>query len=322
MNLKVFAGTASDHLAKQVCDQLSLDVGRAVVGRFPDGEVKVRLEENVRGADVFIINSTNPPDAHRMETIQLAKSCHGSSAVRITLVIPYLGYNRQDRKDRPRVPISSEIVIDQLIRSGCHRVLLFDVHSEATLAVFHNHDVVVDHLYASIVAAEHLQEIFRGPNRVVASTDHGGVARSRLYAAKVLGMNESVIFDKQRVGVEGEVDGTNIQIIGDVKNRDVLFVDDIIDTAGTMCKDATAAKKAGANRILAFATHGLFSGPAIDRINDSPFEEIVITDSIKQDHEKLDRCKIKITVLPISKLIARAIRNIHEEKSLSELILQ
>jgi len=320
--IKVFAGTTGLPLATQVCERLSMDLGQAEVGRFPDGEVKVRLGEDVRGADVFIINPTNPPDEHRMETILLAKACRGSSAGRITVVLPYFGYNRQDRKDRPRVPISAEVAIDQIARSGCHRVLLFDVHSEPTLAVFANHNIVVDHLYASIVAADYLKSIFSGPNRAVASTDHGGAARARLYGERVIGIEDTVIFDKQRDRESGKVKNDKIIIIGEVRGKDLLYIDDMIDTAGTICDDAKAAEKAGAKRLLVFATHGLFSGPAIDRINDSPIEEIVITNSIPQDMSKLARCRVKITVLPIDGLVARAIHNIHSELSLSELILK
>ena len=317
--LKVFAGNASKELAGKVCDSLSIGLGRAYVGRFADGEVRVEFEENVRDADVFIINSTNPPAENWFELLFLADAAHRSSAGRITLVIPYLGYNRQDRKNKPRVPVSAKAAIDILANSelGVRQVLLLDAHSEATLSAFD--PVIVDHLYGSVVGVPYLSEKM-SRRLVVASPDAGSTERARAYAG-FLNLPNFVIFDKGRREAN-DIDGQRIKIIGNVKGKDVIFVDDMIDTAKTLVADAEAAKKKGARSIRVFATHAVLSAGAVERLDRSPIAEVIITDSIWHHFNELKTKRVKITVLSIDSLLGQAIRRIHEGESLSQLFLK
>jgi ribose-phosphate pyrophosphokinase len=312
--ISVFAGSAGKPLADDVCKRLSIKPARAEVGRFRDGEIKIQILDNVRGRDVFIINPTNPPAENMFEVLLLARAARGSSADRVTLVLPYLGYNRQDRKDKPRVPISAKVAIDMLKLSDADRVLLVDLHSEATAGYFE--PMVVDHLYGSATGIPYLKTLLDKPF-VVASPDAGGVARARKYAQH-LGNVDLVIFSKHRLE-PGEIANGSIQIIGNVQDKDVLFVDDMIDSGGTMIEDAKAAKMAGAKRIFAFATHTLFSrGPEI--FANGLFTEIITTDTIP--HGTLSIEGVKITVCSIAPLLAEAIRRIYDEESLTDLILK
>ena len=315
--IKIFAGNASKVLAQETCGLLSTDLGKAKVVPFNDGEVNVQLLENVRGADVFIINSTHPPAENFLETAFLAEAAHDSSADRITLVPVYMGYNRQDRKDKPRTPISAHTMIDFLARRGANRVLLFDLHSEPTAAFF-KPLLVVDHLFSSFVSIPYLRQTVPEPF-VVASPDKGGGHRAGVYA-HLLDQRDFVIFSKHRPN-SGEVEKRSIKIIGDVSGQHVLLVDDMIDTGGTIIADAEAAKKAGAKDIFVFATHALFSGEAVAKLDESPVTEIIVTNTIHHDPEKLATKRVKITVLSIAPLLAHAIRRIHKNESLSELIL-
>jgi len=316
--IKIFAGTSAKVLAADVCRQLSIPLGAADVGRFADGEVRVKDVEDVRGRDIFILNSLCPPAENWMEMLLLVAACRGSSARRITIVATYLGYNRQDRKMKGREPISAQVMLGILARSGCHRALMFDVHSEATLGVLHDHGVIVDHLYGSIVSSEYLRSVLTEDFRV-GSPDKGGVPRAEAYA-KILGLdiNDTIICLKRRKS-DGEIDSDGIHIIGDVKDKDLLMVDDMVDTAGTIVENAKQAKAEGAKRIFVFATHGLLSGPAIDRINASPIDEVVVTDSIPHDGVALVAKCPKIRILSIAELLAKAIRRIHDEQSLGPL---
>ncbi|MBI2607220.1 MAG: ribose-phosphate diphosphokinase [Candidatus Doudnabacteria bacterium] len=315
----IFATESGTVLAEKACHHLLCEQGKANLNRFPDGELLARIRENVRGADVFIIGSICPPQVERnlVDLLLFTDACRESSARRITLVIPYLGYNRQDRKDKPRVSVGARVVIKTLATSGCHRVLLFDVHSEPTISMFGLFGVLSDHLYASKIAIDYLKGLLTEPF-VVASPDKGGGPRAGKYA-KILGQSDYVLFTKDR-SEPGKVDDDHVKIIGEVQDRDVLFVDDMVDTAGTIEADAKAAREAGAKRILVFATHGLFSGPALDRINQSPIEQVIVTDSVPQDPDRLAMCP-KIRILSMDRFLAEAINRLHTEESLSPMIL-
>lgn len=316
--LQILATSAGKDFAAKVCNRLLLQLGEARVARFNDGEVDVQILQNVRDRDVFIIGSTNAPAENFVEMALLAEAAHGSSARRITLVMPYLGYNRQDRKDRPRVPVSARTMIKFLAASGANRALLCDLHSEATAP--HFHPLVTDHVYASPVAVEYLNARLPRPF-AVASPDKGGVPRAEAYA-KRLKQDDIVVFSKSR-SAPGTVREDSIKIIGDVRGRNVLFVDDIVDSGGTLIADAKAAKKAGAKKVFAFATHAVFSSDpkrVLQAFDKSVLDELVITDSIPHPPNLLKTGRIKLTVLTLSELIAKAIKYIHEGHSLSPLI--
>ena len=316
--IKIFAGNAGTKIAKEVCKKLGLPLGEALVSRFKDGEVRVQILENVRNADVFIINPLNPPAENIFETVLLAEAAHDASAGRITIVPTYLGYNRQDRKDRSRVPISARTIINFLASSGAHRALLFDLHSEPTAGFFHG--LMVDHLYASSVALPYLKKTLKR-KYVIASPDKGGAPRAEAYARR-LGLDDFVVFFKSR-SAPGEIRKESIKIIGDVEGKDVVFIDDMIDSGGTMIADAEAAKKDGAKNIYCFATHAVFSSDpksVIAKFENSDITELIITDSISHDPTLLKTKRLKLTVLPLAGLVAEAIKRIHTDTSLSGLI--
>ncbi len=317
--LKIFAGSAGKSFAEDVCRRLGVVPGQALVSRFKDGEVRVQILENVRDADVFILNQTNPPAENLLEMALLSEAAHDSSAGRITLVPTYLGYNRQDRKDRPRVPISSRTIMRFLAHSGADRALFFDLHSEPTAGFMS--PLVIDHLYASKISVPYLQKVLT-KNYVVASPDKGGTTRAEAYARR-LGQDDFVVFFKSR-SAPGEIRKESIKIIGSVKGKDVVFVDDMIDSGGTMIADAEAAKKAGAKKIYCFATHAVFSSDpktVIARFEKSAVTELIITDSIRHDPKLLKTKRLKITVLPLGELVADAIARIHAGESVSALII-
>lgn len=318
MKMKVFSGTISKPMAEQICETLDMQLGNALVDRFDDGEVKVQIRENVRGAHVFIVNSTQPPAENLEDMTLLVDAAKRSSAGSITLVIPYLGYNRQDRKDRPRAPISAKVLANKISAMRVDRLLLFELHSEVT-AGFFDDAIAVDHLYGSLITVPFLKTHLDLNNLVVASTDAGGVPRARAYA-KLLGIKKVVVFDKVR-GDGGAVDRDSIMIIGDVKDQNLLFVDDMIDTSGTLIADVDAATKAGAQRIFAVATHGVFSKNAIERLKESPIERVIVTDSFYHSQERLAPLAGKLTVLPCAPTLGKAMRRIHEGRSLSTMFL-
>ena len=309
--LKLFSGSAHPQLTREIADFLGIPVGQARLRRFPDSEVSFQIDENIRGTDVFIVQPTsNPVDQHLMEMLVMIDAFRRSSAARITAVIPYYGYARQDRKDKPRVPISAKLVANLLSAAGTHRVLTMDLHKAQIQGFF---DIPVDHLFAAPVIIEYLARLHY-PKLTIVSPDAGGAERARAYAKRLDA--ELAIIDKRRTD-----DGTAevMNVIGDVAGRTCILQDDIIDTAGTIQKAATALKNAGADRVLACAVHGVLSGPAVDRIENSPVDQLIVTNTIPLRGEA-QNCK-KIVVLSVARLLGQAIRSIHEETSVSSLFV-
>ena len=312
--MQVFGGTAGAALTQSICNHLSIEPGKALVGRFNDGEVRIEIGENVRGADVFLVNPLNPPAENWIEMLHFGSALRDASAKRVTLVIPYLGYNRQERKDQSRVPFSAQNMIDVLKLTGANRVLLLDLHAPATSASFR--PVIPDHLYAAPVLIPALKEMFNGSDFVVGSPDAGGVNRARKYA-EMLGLGELVIFHKHRIEA-GKISGEPI-LVGDVKNRDLLLIDDMIDSAGTLVSVAKVAKKAGAKRIVAAAAHGLFTGNAVERLKKSAIDLVFVTDSVPHREDII--AAPHINVVSIAPFFANAIRRLHDGQSLSPLFI-
>jgi ribose-phosphate pyrophosphokinase len=309
--LKIFAGSAHPQLAREIADFLGIAVGQARLRRFPDSEVSFQIDENIRGTDVFIVQPTSTPvDQHLMEMLIMVDAFRRSSAARITTVIPYYGYARQDRKDKPRVPISAKLVANLLSAAGTHRVLTMDLHKAQIQGFF---DIPVDHLFAAPVIIEYLARL-NYPRLTIVSPDAGGAERARAYAKRLDA--ELAVVDKRR-----SEDGTAevMNVIGDVEGRTCILQDDIIDTAGTIQKAATALKSAGAERVLACAVHGVLSGPAIERIEHAPVDQLIVTNTIPLRGEA-QSCK-KIVVLSVARLLGQAIRSIHEETSVSSLFV-
>jgi ribose-phosphate pyrophosphokinase len=307
--LKVFTGNANPTLAAKICGALGCTLGAATVKPFSDGEIHLQIEENVRGADVFVVQPTcTPVDRHLMELLLMIDALKRASAERITAVLPYYGYARQDRKDRPRMPISARLVANLIQTAGANRLLSLDLHAAQIQGFF---DIPVDHLFAAPVMIEYFDSIGRRDMTVV-SPDAGGVERARAFA-KRLNVPLAII-DKRRTDVNvAEV----MHIIGDVNGQHCLIVDDIIDTAGTLVKTADALVAAGAAKVYACASHPVLSGPAIGRIANSKLEEVVVTNTIPLTDAAKDQPKIK--VLSIAGLLGRAIQSIHEETSVSSL---
>jgi ribose-phosphate pyrophosphokinase len=311
---KIFSGTANEALADEVCQFLGMPRGQAQVIRFRDGECYVQIQENVRGADVFVMQPTcRPVDEHLMELLLMIDALKRASARRITAVIPYFGYARQDRKDKPRSPISSKLVADLLTTAGAHRALIVDLHTPQLQGFF---NIPVDHLFASPVLVDHFRKLAL-PNLTVVSPDAGGVERARFFAKKVDAA--LAIVDKRRVEMNvAEV----MHVIGDVNGRTCLVIDDLIDTAGTLVKTAAALMDNGATSVYACASHAVLSGPAVENIKNSVIKEVVVTNTIPLTPEA-DAARTekggKISVLSIAGLIGRAIQANHEETSVSKL---
>ena len=309
--LKIFTGNAHPSLAKEICAELGVRLGRANVDRFPDGEVRLQVLENVRGADVFVIQPTcRPVNDNLVELLVMLDALSRASAQRITAVMPYYGYARQDRKDRPRVPISSKLVADLVTSAGADRVLALELHAGQIQGFF---DIPVDHLYATPVTVGYFRKL-RLKNLVVVSPDTGGVERARSFAKK---MNVPLaIIDKRREDAD-VVEMFNV--VGEVKGKTCLIVDDMVDTAGTLVKSAEALRDKGAVKVFACCTHGVFAGDAIKKICSAPLEQVVATNSIPlaPDAEKCGRIK----VLSVGKLLADAIKSIHDETSVSKLFI-
>src|SRR5213594_45760 len=313
--LKVFSGSAHPELAREIAAFLGVQPGQARLRRFPDTEVSFQIDENIRGTDVFVVQPTCATgsasvDQHLVELLIMIDAFRRSSAARITAVLPYYGYARQDRKDKPRVPISAKLVANILSAAGTNRVLTMDLHKAQIQGFF---DIPVDHLFAAPVIIDYLTRL-DSPNLAMVSPDAGGAERARAYAKRLDA--ELAIIDKRRTD-----DGTAevMNVIGDVAGRTCVIQDDIVDTAGTITKAAAALKANGADKILACAVHGVLSGPAIDRIERSPVDKMIVTNTIPQ--ARAIQSSGKIVVLSVARLLGQAIKSIHEETSVSSLFV-
>jgi ribose-phosphate pyrophosphokinase len=310
--LKIFSGSAHPALTEEIAEFLQVPVGHARLQRFPDTEVSFQIDENIRGTDVFVVQPTCADvDRHLIELCVMIDAFRRSSASRITAVIPYYGYARQDRKDKPRVPISAKLVANLLSAAGANRVLTMDLHKAQIQGFF---DIPVDHLFAAPVIIDHLTRM-DNQNLTIVSPDAGGAERARAYAKRLDA--ELAIIDKRRSD-----DGTAevMNVVGDVGGRICILQDDIIDTAGTIVKAANALKANGAARVFACAVHGVLSGPAIERLEAAPLDQVIITNTIPLATERAKCCK-KIKQLSVARLLGQAIRSIHEETSVSSLFV-
>jgi len=310
-DLKIFGGRSHPALVQELCEYLNLSAGNVSAYNFSDGEIFCQIDENVRGSDVFVVQPTcDPVNENLMELLILLDTFKRSSASRVTAVVPYYGYARQDKKDRPRVPITAKLVADLISRAGADRVLTMDLHADQIQGFF---DVPVDHLFAAPIMLEAIRDL-ELPDLVIVSPDAGGVERARAIAKRLeVGL---AIVDKRRTAPnEAEV----MHVIGDVDGCNTLIVDDIIDTAGTLTKTVEALHRKGARRILAAGVHGVLSGPALARIDASPLESVLITNTIPVE-EKLARSS-KLRPLSVAPLLGEAIRRIHENSSVSSLFV-
>lgn len=309
--LKIFTGNSNPVLAREICNHLSVPLAKAMVKSFSDGEIMVEIGENVRGRDVFVVQSTcSPANQNLMELLVMADALKRASAARITAVIPYFGYARQDRKVAPRTPITSKLVADLIATSGIQRVLCCDLHAGQIQGFF---NIPVDHLYAAPVLLDDIKARFTG-RVVVVSPDAGGTERARAFAKRLdAGL---AIIDKRRSGPNvSEV----MHIIGDVNEQTCIIVDDMIDTAGTLCQAAAALRKHGAAEVYATASHAVLSGPALERINQSDLKEVLVTNTIPVD-DKLKECS-RLRQVSVAELLAEAIRRIHGDESVSSLFV-
>jgi ribose-phosphate pyrophosphokinase len=313
-NIKIFAGNAHPALAAEICSHLGLDLGKAVTDRFSDGEFNFSIGENVRGSDVFIIQPTCPPsDQNLMELLIMIDAFIRASAKRVTAVIPYFGYARSDKKDRPRVPISAKLVSNLIVKAGAHRVLTIDLHASQIQGFF---DIPVDHLYARPIIVEYFKA---NPinDLVVVAPDTGGAERARAYAKRLdAGL---ALCDKRRERAN-EADVMNI--VGDVSGKNCLIVDDMCDTGGTICKVAEALHSAGANEIFACFSHAVLSGNAVDNIQASHLKKVIVTNTIPLNERACGLQESgRIEVLSVGRLLASAINSIHDETSVSSLFI-
>ena len=309
--LKVFTGNANPALAQEICDHLSVPLAKASVKSFSDGEIMVEIKENVRGRDVFVVQPTcQPSNQNLMELLVMIDALKRASAARITAVIPYFGYARQDRKVAPRTPITSKLVADLITTAGAQRVLCVDLHAGQIQGFF---NIPVDHLYAAPVVLDDIKSRFSG-EVVVVSPDAGGTERARAFAKR---LNAGLaIIDKRRSAANvSEV----MHIIGDVDGKTCIIVDDMIDTAGTLCQAATALKAHGAGDVHATATHAVLSGPALERINASALKEVLISNTIPAE-AKVKECP-RLRIICVAKLLAEAISRIHGDESVSSLFV-
>jgi ribose-phosphate pyrophosphokinase len=309
--LQIFTGNSNPALAREVCEHLGVRLGEAEVGRFPDGEVLVEVRENVRGGDCFVLQSIcTPPNDNLMELLLLMDALRRASAKRISAVIPYFGYSRQDRKVAPRVPISAKLVADVITTAGASRVLTVDLHAGQIQGFF---NIPVDNLYAMPVLIQYLRKRLDGRRVSVVSPDAGGVERARAFARR-LNANLAIIDKRRRRASEV----AEMQLVGEVRDSSALLVDDMIDTAGTITEAAKVVMNAGANEVLACATHPILSDPACERLNESCLEEVITTNSIPL-RAKAQAELGSLKVLSVASLIAEAIRRIHNEESVSSL---
>jgi ribose-phosphate pyrophosphokinase len=311
--MMLFTGNANPQLAQKISEHLNIPLGNAIVGRFSDGEIMIEILENVRGKDVFILQSTcAPSNDNLMELVIMADALRRASATRITAVVPYFGYARQDRRVRSaRVPITAKVVADMMASVGINRMLTVDLHADQIQGFF---DMPVDNVYATPVMLEDINAQ-RFDNVMVVSPDVGGVVRARA-TAKILNDADLAIIDKRR---QGPNQSQVMHIIGDVKGRDCLLIDDIVDTAGTLCLAAQALKNNGAKTVRAYCTHPILSGPALDNLHHSELDELVVTDTVPLRDEALKSPKIR--QLSLSALLAQAIYRVSESESISSMFL-
>jgi ribose-phosphate pyrophosphokinase len=309
--LVVFSGRGNPRLTERICDYLQIRQGDVRLFTFSDGETGCQIDENVRGGDVFVVQSTCPPvNDNVMELLIMLDACRRSSASRVTAVIPYFGYARQDRKDKPRVPITAKLVSDLLTSAGASRILTMDLHAGQIQGFF---NIPVDHLFAAPVLIEELRRMAI-PELVLVSPDAGGVERARAFAKRL--QAGLAIVDKRRTSPnQAEI----MNVIGDVSGKTCAIVDDIIDTAGTLVKTAESLQRRGAARIIAMGVHPVLSGPAVDRLESSSIEEVVVTDTVPLGEPSANSPKIR--QLSVAELLGEAIRRIHEAKSVSSLFV-
>jgi len=311
--LKVFSGTSNPALARKIAQYLGTSLGRARIDEFPDGEINLKLDDDVRGRDVFVLQSTClPVNRNLMELLIFIDCLRRASARRITAVLPYFGYARQDRKDEGRVPISAKLVANLIVQAGAHRILTIDLHAAQIQGFF---DIPVDHLLAEPVFSSHFQKTIQ-EEVVLVSPDVGNVKRARIYAQHL--ESDIAIIDKRRVsGSEAVVQN----IIGDVRDKSVLMVDDMVATAGTICEAAKLVKGFGAKRVIVGATHPVLCGPAIERLAAAPVDGLVVADTVPLN-DKTSFGGKTIEVLTVSELLGEAIRRIHRDESVSSLFLK
>lgn len=305
--LKIFSGRSNPNLAKKIASTLGKPLGKITIKNFSDGEIWIKYEENIRGTDVFIVQPTNAPADNLLELLIMLDAAHRASADRVTAVIPYFGYARQDRKDQPRVSISAKLVANLIAETHCDRVLTMDLHAPQIQGFF---DIPLDHLYAAAIFIDHFKS-HNIPNLVVVSPDIGGINLARSYARR-LGCDLAML-DKRR---EKHNVCTVTHLIGNVNGKNVLIVDDIVDTAGTLINGIKVLKENGAQEIYIASTHALLSGEAVHRLQTSPITKIFFTDSLQIPPEKVTD---NMEILSVSGLLADAIRRIHEERSISDL---
>jgi ribose-phosphate pyrophosphokinase len=311
-DLKIFSGSAHPDLAREIADGLGVSVGRAALRRFSDTEVSFQIDENIRGTDVFIVQPTcTPVDEHLVELCVMIDAFRRSSAARITAVLPYYGYARQDRKDKPRVPISAKLVANLLEAAGTNRVLTMDLHKAQIQGFF---DIPVDHLFAAPVFIDYLSRVELSQDVTIVSPDAGGVERARAYA-KRLNADLAIIDKRRSEGGHAEV----MHVVGQVKDRVCILQDDIVDTAGTLQQASQALKDNGAASVMACAVHGVLSGPAFQRIDDSVLDKLIVTNTIplRDDFAGSE----KVQVLSVANLLGKAIQSIHQETSVSSLFV-
>jgi ribose-phosphate pyrophosphokinase len=305
--MKIFSGTSNRPLADAICKSISLEVGQCTVTSFPDGETFVKVEENVRGEDIYIIQSTSPPTNHNlMELFIMMDAMRRASAKRITAVLPFYGYARQDRKDQPRVPITAKLVANLLVAAGANRILAMDLHAQQIQGFF---DIPVDHLYAAPVMYDYLRKK-KLENLVVVSPDVGGLKMAHAYS-QVMGCDLAIVAKRRKSATEVE----SMAVIGDIRGKNVLLVDDLTETAGTLTSAATLLKKKGAKKILACVSHAILGDTGIERLRKSAIDELITTDTVLRP--AIDG--VKITTLSVAGLLGEAIKRIHNNSSVNSL---
>jgi len=307
--MKLICGNSNLELSKEISDHLNIPLLDGIISKFSDGEIRIQINESVRGAHVFVLQSTNPPADNILELLLLIDALKRASAGKITAVVPYYGYGRQDKKDNPRVPISSKLIADILMTAGTSRLMTFELHAEQIQGFF---NYPVDHIYSAPVFIKFIQDNIDTSNTVIVSPDAGRVNKARIFAKRLKNLPIAIIDKRRSKPNESSV----MHVVGDVKGKDVIMVDDIIDTAGTITKAAMALKENGAKTIDTMVTHSLLSGNAIERLTDSPIDKLITTNSIDiPENKRID----KIQILSCAKLFADAIERVYNNKSISEL---